>query len=168
MPGHGHKNDKNVPEDGGHVAEVGETAEDHWPGVRDDRLEVGLGHHPRVVERLHHRDDVLLLLSAGHRDDDWVADVDDGVEEVEDVKELLGAGREVPGGERTGVLVLPEEVQQLPGELLLDLLVLQVPGVLHRLAAHQTAPPTGSLQLAHPAGGGHSHGQTCPDHNRDC
>ena len=135
--------------------------------MRDDRLEVGLGHHPRVVEGLHHRDDVLLLLSAGHRDDDWVADVDDGVEEVEDVKELLGAGREVPGGERTGVLVLPQEVQQLPGQLLLDLLVLEVPGVLHGLAADQTTSATDSLQFAHAAGGRHSHCETCPGENRD-
>ena len=148
----------NLPEDCCDIAEVRETAQDHWPGVRDDGLEVGLGHHARVVEGLHHLDDVVLVLR--HLDDDGVPDVDDGVEEVEDVDELLGAGREVPGGERTGVLVLPEEVQQLPGEFLLDLLVLQVPRVLHRLAAHQTAPPTGSLQLAHPAGGRHSHGQT--------
>ena len=163
MPGHGQKN---VPEDGGHVAEVGETAEDRGPGVGDDGLELGLGHHARVVEGLHHRDDLLLLVSAGHRDDDLVADVDDGVEEVEDMKELLGAGREVPGGERTGVLVLPQEVEQLPGELLLDLLVLEVPGVPHRLAADETAPPTGSLQLTHPTGGRHSHGRTCPGQNR--
>ena len=85
-PGH---TTENIPEDGGHVAEVGETAEDHWPGVRDNGLEVGLGHHSRVVERLHRLDDLVLLVGTGHRDDDGVANVDDGVDEVEDVKELL-------------------------------------------------------------------------------
>ena len=162
MYGHGQNN---LPEDGGDIAEVGETAQDHWPGVGDDGLEVRLGHHARVVERLHHLDDVVLVLR--HLDDDWVPDVDDGVEEVEDVNKLLGARREVPGGERTGVLVLPQEVQQLPGELLLDLLVLEGPGVLHGLTADQTTAPTGSLELAHPTGGRHSHRQTCPGYSRD-
>ena len=40
---------------------------------------------------------------------------------VEDVDELFGAWRKVLGGESTGVLALPEEVQQSPGELLLHL-----------------------------------------------
>ena len=157
----------NVPEDGGHVAEVGETAENHRPGVRDDGLEVGLGHHARVVERLHRLDDFVLLVGTCHRNDDGVAHVDDGVDEVEDVKKLLGAWREVPGGESTGVLVLPQKVEEPPGEPLLDLLVLEVPGVPHRLAADEAAPPTGSLQLAHTAGSRHSNSQTGPEDNKD-
>ena len=153
-----------LPEDGGNIAEVGETAEDHWPGVRDDGLEVGLGHHARVVQRLHHLDDVIFVFR--HLDDDGVPDVNDGIEEVEDVDKLLGAGREVPAGESTGVLVLPQEVEQPPGELLLDLPVLQVPRVLHGLGADETAPPTGSLQLTHAAGTRHSHCQTSPGENK--
>ena len=159
---------ENIPEDGGDVAEVGETAENLWPGVRDDRLEVGLGQHARVVESLHRLDDLVLLVGTGHLDDDGVPHVDDGVEEVEDMQELFGAGREVPGGEGTGVVVLPEEVQQPPGELLLDLLVLETPGVLHGFAADQTAPATGSLQLAHPAVGRHADCQTGPAERWKC
>ena len=126
-----------------------------------DGLEGGLGEHTGVLETLHHLDDLILVPSIG--DDDLVRVVNVGVEEVEDVDELFGAWRKVLGGESTGVLVLPEEVEQPPGELLLDLFVLEVSGVLYRLAADQTAPSTGSLQLAHAAVSRHASCQTWPE-----
>ena len=43
----------------------------------------------------------------------------------------------------------PQEVEEPPVEIHLDLLVLQVPGVLHRLGADQTSPATDSPELAH-------------------
>ena len=148
---------ENLPEDGGDVTEVGETAQDCRPGVRRDGLEDGLGQHSRVVESLHDLDDVILVL--GHRDDDGIANVDNRVDKVEDVDKLLGAWWQVLGGERRGVLVVPQEVEEPPGEIHLDLLVLQVPGVLHRLGADQTSPATDSPELAHAAGSRHPNGQ---------
>ena len=133
--------------------------------MRHDRLEGGLGQHAGVVERLHHPDDLVLVLGVG--DDDRVSMVNVGVEKVEDVDELLGAWREVLGGERTGVLVLPEEVEQPPGELLLHLPISKVPGVLDLLGSDQTAAATDPLHLAGPPVGGEpSGGEAGPNQNR--
>ena len=59
--------------------------------------------------------------------------------------------------------MFPQEVEQHSGELLLYLLVLEVPGVLHGLAADDTSPSTGSLQLAHAAVSRHASCQTWPE-----
>ena len=126
-----------------------------------DGLEGGLGEHTGVLETLHHLDDLILVPSIG--DDDLVRVVNVGVEEVEDVDELFGAWREVLGGESTGVLALPEEVQQSPGELLLHLPVCEVPRVLHLLGPNQTPAAADPLHLARPPVGRHScRGQTGP------
>ena len=150
-----------LPEDGGHVTEVGETAQHGGPGVGDDRLEDGLGQHAGVVETLHHLNDLVLVL--GVANDDILSVVNVGVEEVENVYKLLRAWREVLGGENTGVLSLPQEVQKSPGELLLHLPVCEVPRVLHLLGPNQTPAAADPLHLARPPVGRHScRGQTGP------